>query len=331
MPLMINKGKTIMQHIIIVMPKRLGDALMATPALALLKNTYPDAKIDAICLTGLSAAVLQNNPAIKHIFDSSDTNRIWHAASQADLIICLYPSQTYFDEELAEFADRAHLFPDKDLDQHKADQTLQFVADCIGLKTIPDTIKHYHMHPDTPDYRHRDQLLEKAQIDRQHHTILGIHLGCYGLAKRKLWQRYKQHHKFWGLNNFIQLANSLTKDYPQLRIVVTGSKGEKPIVNKFCKKVPHAVSVVDQTTPLQLAALIDGCHAYLSSDTGAAHVAYAMQTPTTVLFGQTSPVQFGPYPPSDLFKVLQAEQTCDIAFDDVLQSLKNQLANHNKL
>ena len=56
------------KSVVMVTPARLGDTLMCTPAIHLLKQACPSVKIDIIALSELSAEVLRNNPDIHHVF-----------------------------------------------------------------------------------------------------------------------------------------------------------------------------------------------------------------------------------------------------------------------
>ena len=56
--------------------------------------------------------------------------------------------------------------------------------------------------------------------------------------------------------------------------------------------------------------LVAGCGRVVCGDTGVAHLATALRTPSVVLFGPTSPAEWGP-PPSPLHRVLWSGRTGD--------------------
>jgi ADP-heptose:LPS heptosyltransferase len=55
------------------------------------------------------------------------------------------------------------------------------------------------------------------------------------------------------------------------------------------------MNVVGKTTLRQTAALLKRCHLYVGNDTGAMHVAAAMDTPVVALFGSSCRHRFGPW------------------------------------
>ena len=65
--------------------------------------------------------------------------------------------------------------------------------------------------------------------------------------------------------------------------------------------------IVNHTTPMQLAALLQRCNLYISNDTGPMHLSTAVKTPTVALFGASNLIQWSP--PWDKHAVV-ARQAC---------------------
>ena len=61
-------NKSSIKNIIIAIPDRLGDTVFNTPLFRLFKNIFPNAKIDLLAPTRLSADVLENNPHLQTIY-----------------------------------------------------------------------------------------------------------------------------------------------------------------------------------------------------------------------------------------------------------------------
>ena len=114
------------------------------------------------------------------------------------------------------------------------------------------------------------------------------------------------------------LVNEGLGDY---RLVLTGSKSEKKLAAKFMRRAPTAVDLVDRTTVLQLAALNRYLALFVSSDTGALHVACATDVGVIALFGPTPAVYTGPYPPRPTHRLLQAPTIDGITVDQVLATI----------
>jgi ADP-heptose:LPS heptosyltransferase len=82
-------------------------------------------------------------------------------------------------------------------------------------------------------------------------------------------------------------------------VVVTGTAGERKIARQVAAAagVPPAQVLAGRTGVLDLAALVGGAGRLVSGDTGIAHLATALGTPSVVLFGPVPPAEWGP-PPS---------------------------------
>jgi ADP-heptose:LPS heptosyltransferase len=317
------------QTIAVVIPKRLGDTLIATPSIRYLKTLFPKARLVAVCANAMSANTLTNNPWLDEIVVETDKATDAKLFNEAAKIFALRSSPEYFEENLKCYGDKAIRFPNLDDTCHKAEQELKFLAQQLGETVIPDNLRHYEIYPDAAEEQTIQNLLQSKGVDLEQHQLIGLHLGAYGVAKRKFYQfgkKYDGFHKTWGWNNYKQLAKTLLANNPNLKILLTGSKGEKPFIEKFCKEVPEAINLANQTTPLELAALMKKLRCFIVGDTGTAHVAYAVDCETIVLFGRTNVVEFGPYPAdAPTSHVLQAASTADIPMQDVLAAVSKQL------
>lgn len=79
-------------------------------------------------------------------------------------------------------------------------------------------------------------------------------------------------------------------------IVITGSSEELGLAESVAQAagLPADTVLAGRTSLLQLAQLVAGARAVISTDTGVAHLASAFGTPSVVLFGPTSPAHWGP-------------------------------------
>jgi ADP-heptose:LPS heptosyltransferase len=81
-------------------------------------------------------------------------------------------------------------------------------------------------------------------------------------------------------------------------VVVTGTAAERPLAEAVAAGagLPRSSVVAGDTTVDQLARLVAGAGRVVSGDTGIAHLATALGTPSVVLFGPISPALWGPPP-----------------------------------
>jgi ADP-heptose:LPS heptosyltransferase len=82
------------------------------------------------------------------------------------------------------------------------------------------------------------------------------------------------------------------------RVVLTGSRGERQLCTAIARAaaLPPVASAAGRTGPLELLRLVAAAGRVVCGDTGVAHVATAVGTPSVVLFGPTPPALWGPPP-----------------------------------
>ncbi|MDQ4071777.1 MAG: glycosyltransferase family 9 protein, partial [Actinomycetota bacterium] len=79
-------------------------------------------------------------------------------------------------------------------------------------------------------------------------------------------------------------------------VAVSGSAAEAPLAHAVARDAGLSPKVVlaGRTDPVELAALVGAADRVVCGDTGVAHLATACGTPSVVLFGPTSPRDWGP-------------------------------------
>jgi lipopolysaccharide heptosyltransferase II len=110
--------------------------------------------------------------------------------------------------------------------------------------------------------------------------------------------------KRWPLRNFVELAKRWG-DIPQSKLVVLGSKAERPLGEAIAAAAPaRCLNLAGSTSLDEMIEWIRLSRLTISNDTGPMHVAAALRRPVIALFGPTSPWNTGPY--RQLENVIQA-------------------------
>lgn len=102
--------------------------------------------------------------------------------------------------------------------------------------------------------------------------------------------------KQWHLDRFAAVARTLA-DETGGTIVLTGSAGDRPLVDEVRRQLGDGTRVVDAAGELDLvtlAAVLGRLQVLVTGDTGPMHLAAAMDTPVVALFGPSNPVRYGP-------------------------------------
>jgi ADP-heptose:LPS heptosyltransferase len=96
----------------------------------------------------------------------------------------------------------------------------------------------------------------------------------------------------WPIARWVALAAAEVGDGH--RVVITVGPGEASLGREIAAEVPE-VTIVDCTQDLGLLLrVVDAARIVVCGDTGIAHVATAVRTPSVVLFGPVSPARWGP-------------------------------------
>lgn len=102
--------------------------------------------------------------------------------------------------------------------------------------------------------------------------------------------------RLWPVKRFADVARSLSK--AGHRVLLTGSAGERPRAEAVAETAGLPVDnvVAGRLGLLEFAALISSAALVISADTGAAHLASAYARPSVVLFGPAPASEWGPPP-----------------------------------
>lgn len=112
--------------------------------------------------------------------------------------------------------------------------------------------------------------------------------------------------KRWPVQNFVKLAKWFG-DIPALKMVVLGSKGERPLGEEIAAAAPdRCLNLAGSTALDEMIEWIRLSKLTITNDTGPMHVAAAMRRPVLAVFGPTAPWNTGPY--GQLDHVMQATQ-----------------------
>jgi ADP-heptose:LPS heptosyltransferase len=101
----------------------------------------------------------------------------------------------------------------------------------------------------------------------------------------------------------------LTEQTP-VRIILTGSKHERPLMEEIAQGIREPVLLITDTTLGQLAALLAHAQLVLGVDSGPLHLATSQGTPTVRIFGPTDPRLAGPWGPPEQHLVVASTQRC---------------------
>lgn len=147
-----------------------------------------------------------------------------------------------------------------------------------------------------------NERLQVADIAPESSLVV-IHAGTG--AAVKLWRT-----EAWAI---CATTLSTTQIFPTpVRIILTGSPSERPMLEEIAKKMTMAQLplIITDATVGQLGALLKRVQLVLGVDNGPLHLAVAQDTPTAQIFGPTDVRIFGPWGKSERHAVIASTQRC---------------------
>ena len=284
-----------MRKFLVVNMNYMGDALLTTPAIAALRQAFPDAQIDTVVGAGTAAEVLHGNPDLNHIIARTARGgasrlmqiyRLLRAGRYTDAVI-LPPLPGYaFAAWLARTPRRVGL-GGRGMN-HFLTELRRTKAVHMGdamLDTMP-------LPPGTPRRRRLvvagDPASDKAAADllaeygiEPGSPLLAVNVGATRPQKR------------WFAEAFAETLDGL-QDIPVV-LVGAGAEDTQMADDILRQTQSSPINLVGKTQVNTLAAVLKRCDLLISGDSGPMHLATAVGTPCVALFGSTDPNVTGPF------------------------------------
>ena len=297
-----------MRKFLVVNMNYMGDALLTTPAIAALRQAFPDAQIDTVVGAGTAAEVLHGNPDLNQIIARTarggagrlmQTFRLLREGRYTDAVI-LPPLPAYaFAAWLARTPRRVGL-GGRGMNHfltHLRRTKAVHMGDAM-LDTMP-------LPPGTPRRRRLIIVVDPAS-DKAAAALLaehGIEPGSPLIAVNVGATRPQ---KRWFAESFAQTLDGLE----DIRVVLVGAGAEdtQTAADILRRTQASPVNLVGKTQVNTLAAVLKRCDLLISGDSGPMHLATAVGTPCVALFGSTDPNVTGPF--DDASEAIYKDLSC---------------------
>ena len=293
---MINRDT--IKNVLIIKLRYLGDVLLITPCLQALRTNLPDAKLTVAVNRG-TEDVLRHHSCVDKLvivdrdgFFSACRTVLSLRTQEYDLVLDLTDGDRsaimarvanarwrvgYNAEHRWRGRFYDQVIEGNPADEHTVDYHLRAI-DQIGFK-VTEGAPTLTTGPDDDAYA--EELLVDHGIEREDGLVM-IHPGSRWEAKS------------WPPERFAILAEHIQRSGYH-RVVFAGSEKERSRVQEIQSQMSTtSVSMVGQTTVLQLAAVMKRCVLFVSNDNGPMHMAAAMGLPVVGIFGPTHPRTWGP-------------------------------------
>ncbi len=282
------------RRVLIVRLRSIGDTVLVTPSLIALKRFLPNAKVD-ILLEDWVAPVLEGFEAVDEviIIGKSGKSRFKTADKlrrrKYDVVFNLHGGTT------STFLTRATRA------KHR-----------IGYKNYQYSFFYNHLAPPASEL----WQTEKTHSAEQQLALLGFagipvsdrlktRLTVTERAKQSITEKVKFENlalvhptaaydtKQWATENFARIAEFLSEK--NLKTVAVAAKHERGVLEKLqtLSKVP--IQTFDDLTLPEITALAARAKIFVGNDSGIAHIASAVNTPSVVIFGSSNRAHWRPW------------------------------------
>ncbi|MCL5674739.1 MAG: glycosyltransferase family 9 protein [Candidatus Omnitrophica bacterium] len=270
------------KSILIIGLSSLGDNLLLTPSIKLIRDTYGKADIE-ILVGPRAVEFAKNNPWFSGF-------SVWNQKRVLRLIISLrkkkYDIIFDFRNSLLPFFIRGRykftfflkeFFSDK-IFTHESERTLKFLEPYLGK------VEDVHLYfPVSQSNKEKIEKLFKIFGIKKSDIVVVMNPGAAFPAKR------------WKKENFIQAGKELLKIY-DTKIIIVGNKQEKILGEDIKTGIndKNVFNLAGGTTVEELYALLSMSDVLITNDTGTMHIASAAGCPVIAIFGPGNPYRYGP-------------------------------------
>lgn len=294
------------QNILIVRTDRIGDVILTTPAVAALREVYPQARI-SMMISPATKELLEGNPYLNDVIVDETKNKqnhfiglckfvlalkkrkfdlaiIFHTKNRTNLLCFLagIPNRIGYENEKLGFL-LTHKIEDTRAQgfKHETQYCLDVLRE-IGVKS--ECADLY-----VPIKRESDEWTQQFFNDhcvQPSERLIAIHPGASCVSKR------------WPAKRFIEITTKLITCF-SFKVVIIGAMADKEIAGEIISSVQGSViDATGKTSLSQLISLLKKCDLLISNDSGPVHIASALGIAVISIFGRNqaglSPVRWGP-------------------------------------
>jgi len=294
-----NTGKILIRAV-----NWIGDAVMTTPAIGVIREYFPQSKITLLA-NPMVSQLFYHHPWVDRVitFDRHGTHRgvIGRVKLAGELrkesfdTAIILPNS--FDSAIVPFLAGIPVRVGKVSDGRGFTLTGRYHrkkngAVCHEVEYYLELLRHFGISGSVtqpylytlPGEDHSTATLLAEQGIRQEDFLIGINPGAtYGSAKR------------WYPERFAEVAGRLASEW-SAKVLLLGGPGEAEITSDIEKKLQGtALNMAGKTSVRELMALIKRCQFFVTNDSGPMHIAAAFGIPLVAIFGSTDHATTSPY------------------------------------
>ncbi|HEY6951222.1 MAG TPA: lipopolysaccharide heptosyltransferase II [Bacteroidota bacterium] len=314
--------------VLIVALSGIGDALMFSPALALLRQRYPDAQVDLLSMFKGVKELYDRNPDVHEVMHWDFLHRsplssllflLRLRRNGYDATISVYPQNRWpynlicfligaqqrlghdydhVNRRSLNFLNNRRIREQRD--RHNVEENAKLV-EMLGVRLPPD-LPPLRIELTPADNAGALEWLRSQHLDEDR-VLVGFHAGS-ALFKKHIRKR-------WASEKFSALGRLLMKQQ-RAAILLFGGPEEYALNEHINQEMGGEGYVVKVPSLSTGAALIARCSVMVCNDAGLMHVASALHVPVVSVFAYTNPTWL--YPWKTAHRVVRRELECSPCF-----------------
>jgi heptosyltransferase-2 len=299
--------------ILILRPDGIGDLLNSTPAISLLRKSYPDARI-TVFVRPLNSDILIGNTDVDEvlIYDRMGKHKrllerlkFFHRLRKAgyDLVVVMYTASWYnflayvsgakcrvgryqkrFKNTLTHPCRQTYAKGTAHEVERNLDLVRMICDDEIASPSQKTKSFDLVLNLSAEENQWACDFTQKLSISEDDFFVC-IHPG--GSSFDKLWTK----------DGYAQIADRLVEQFGA-KILMLHGPSEAKLANDIRRRMIHDVIIYAPESLRQLAALINCCKLFICNDSGPMHIAAALNVSTVAIFGPTDHVRWAPRSPN---------------------------------
>ncbi len=283
-------GHTDYRRILVIRLSSLGDIILTTPVLRLMRESWPQSRIEVVVKAEFQE-VLRGHPCVDRLWPVDTRQPLWHAIcalreTHYDLVLDLHRTlRSFWLYHGSRSRDRLAYR------KYTLRRALLVRLKWNTLRQVPPIPERYARPlrrlgitaPLPPTELHVDeacaaavaQYLADAGLESAPRCMIAVAPGAQWKTKQ------------WPVARFAAAARELSVRH-DATIVLLGDRHDRPLAQAFQQHVAAPViDAVGHLPLMQTAALLQQCRLLLCNDTGLMHMATALGIPVVPVFGPT--------------------------------------------
>jgi len=290
--------------ILILALSGIGDALMFTPAAALIRKTFPDAIIDAVVMFKGAEEICKRNENFNNVFyfDFLNESRfsslkfILQLRGNYHASIIVYPSNRkeyniinfllgakkrasvrYLRNDSKELGYLNNVRITEDDALHNVQENIKLCEKLLDIKFDEEPDLSFPLND--ADEKFAADFLREMNIP-ENDLLIGFHPGC---------ATFKNHvRRRWEPEKFAGLGGKLIKKF-NAKLLIFGGPDEEELKKNICRIIdsPNAFTV-SKGSLTENAAVMKRCSVFVTNDSSLMHIASALKRKVVAIIGPTN-------------------------------------------